>query len=73
MVSFVDLLKDFNIKNFEFSSSATVNVTKADEGKPLWEEYCVHEYHEYEEDGNRKAQQPGVLGLTSPYGKTKWM
>jgi UDP-glucose 4-epimerase len=74
MVGFLMLLQEFNVKNFVFSSSATIYGTKSDEGNPLKEEYCVHEPETFvDHDGVRKTQQPGVFGLTSPYGRTKWM
>jgi UDP-glucose 4-epimerase len=73
MVNFLALLEEFDIKNFVFSSSACVYGSKANEGVPLREEHCVHEYHEYTEGGERRTQEPGVFGLTSPYSRTKWM
>jgi UDP-glucose 4-epimerase len=74
MVNFLALLKEFDIKNFVFSSSATVYGSKANNGVPLREEHCVHEPEKYTEaDGTEAFQESGVYGLTSPYGKTKWM
>jgi UDP-glucose 4-epimerase len=74
MVSFLSLLQEFGIKNFVFSSSATVYGIKANEGMPLKEEYLVHEPETFiDYDGLEKTQQSGVFGLTSPYGRTKWM
>jgi UDP-glucose 4-epimerase len=74
MVSFLSLLKEYQIKNFVFSSSATVYGIKANEGLPLKEEYLVHEPEVFtDHDGVTKTQEPGVFGLTSPYGRTKWM
>jgi UDP-glucose 4-epimerase len=74
MVNFLSLLQEFGIKNFVFSSSATVYGTKANEGMPLKEEYLVHEPETFiDYDGLEKTQEPGVFGLTSPYGRTKWM
>lgn len=74
MVNFLTLLKEFGVKNFVFSSSATVYGAKADEGVPLKEEYLVHEPERFiDHDGVEKTQVPGVSGLTSPYGRTKWM
>ncbi|TID26578.1 UDP-glucose 4-epimerase [Venturia nashicola] len=74
MVSFLSLLQEFGIMNFVFSSSATVYGSKANEGYPLREEHCVHEEEIYVDDqGVQQRAEPGVHGLTSPYGKTKWI
>jgi UDP-glucose 4-epimerase len=74
MVSFLSLLKEFGIMKFVFSSSATVYGSKANQGFPLREEHCVHEEEIYtDEHGIQHTAEPGVSGLTSPYGKTKWM
>lgn len=74
MVSFLSLLQEFGIMNFVFSSSATVYGSKANEGYPLREEHCVHEEEFYTDDqGVQQRAEPGVSGLTSPYGKTKWI
>jgi len=74
MVSFLSLLQEFGIMNFVFSSSATVYGSKANQGYPLREEHCVHEEETYrDENGVQQKAEPGVSGLTSPYGKTKWM
>jgi UDP-glucose 4-epimerase len=74
MVNFLALLGEFGIKNFVFSSSATVYGSKANDGIPLREEHMVHEPETYmDSDGSETFQNSGVSGLTSPYGKTKWM
>lgn len=74
MVGFLSLLQEFGIMNFVFSSSATVYGSKANEGYPLREEHCVHEEEFYtDERGVQRRAEPGVSGLTSPYGKTKWI
>ena len=74
MVNFLALLEEFDIKNFVFSSSACVYGSKANQGVPLREDHCVHEHHEYTDDGGeRRTQEAGVFGLTSPYSRTKWM
>jgi len=74
MVNFLSLLQEFGIMNFVFSSSATVYGSKANQGVPLREEHCVHEREIYtDDDGVQKIAEPGVFGLTSPYGRTKWM
>jgi UDP-glucose 4-epimerase len=74
MVNFLTLLDEFGIKNFVFSSSATVYGSKANKGTQLREELCVHDVETYvDKDGVQQVQEPGVMGLTSPYGRTKWM
>ncbi|QDS70758.1 hypothetical protein FKW77_003630 [Venturia effusa] len=74
MVNFLSLLREFGIMNFVFSSSATVYGSKANGGYPLREEHCVHEEEFYTDDqGVKQRAEPGVSGLTSPYGKTKWI
>lgn len=68
LVDFLVLLKQHNITNFVFSSSATVYGEKTNEGKPLRESDLVHhtEIHEGE------VKLSGAIGLTSPYGRTKY-
>ncbi|KAF2401640.1 UDP-glucose 4-epimerase [Trichodelitschia bisporula] len=74
MVNFLALLQEFGIMNFVFSSSATVYGSRANQGHPLREEHCVHEHETFvDDDGVEKQAEPGVFGLTSPYGRTKWM
>jgi UDP-glucose 4-epimerase len=74
MVNFLQLLQEAGIMNFVFSSSATVYGSKANQGTPLREEQCVHEYEHYvDNSGVEHVAEPGVAGLTSPYGRTKWM
>lgn len=58
MIDFCAILGEFGIKTFIFSSSATVYGEVANEGTPLLEEYCNNQ---------------SCRGLTSPYGRTKWM
>ncbi|KAF2471077.1 UDP-glucose 4-epimerase [Lindgomyces ingoldianus] len=74
MVDFLSLLEEFGIKNFVFSSSATVYGEGANCGVPLREELCVH-HHEtfHDDDGFEHQVVPGVMGLTSPYGRSKYM
>lgn len=72
LVDFLSLLDEFDIKNFIFSSSATVYGTLADKGLPLREEHCVHRKETYHTaDGQQQAEQ-GCTGLTNPYGRTKY-
>lgn len=73
LLSFVALLDEFNIRTFIFSSSAAVYGTQADGSKHLREEHCVHENQQYVDvDGIEKLSQPGYIGITSPYGRTKF-
>lgn len=73
-VDFLGLLEEFGIKNFVFSSSATVYGTQANRGVALREENLVHFPETYvEEDGTEVECIPGAMGLTSPYGRSKYM
>jgi UDP-glucose 4-epimerase len=58
MVEFLTTLSDFDIKNFIFSSSATVYGELANKGGRLLEDQC---------------DAASCVGLTNPYGRTKWM
>ena len=51
-------MSEFGIKNLVFSSSATVYGELADNGGRLFEQQC---------------DSSGAIGLTNPYGRTKWM
>jgi UDP-glucose 4-epimerase len=74
LVDFLGLLEEFGIKNFVFSSSATVYGEGANCGVPLREELCVHHPESFlDNDGLERRVLPGVLGLTSPYGRSKFM
>ncbi|TVY29061.1 UDP-glucose 4-epimerase [Lachnellula hyalina] len=67
-------LRDYNIKNFIFSSSATVYGSLANSGVPLKEEYCTHQTENFvDHDGLIKTTFGGCTGLTNPYGRSKWM
>lgn len=74
LVDFVSVLESFGIKNLVFSSSATVYGSIANRGVPLREEHCVHQQETYVDQlGQQQTVEGGVYGLTSPYGRTKWM
>jgi UDP-glucose 4-epimerase len=74
LVDFLALLEQFGIKNLVFSSSATVYGEGANCGVPLREELCVHHHESFtDSDGIKREVVPGVLGLTSPYGRSKFM
>jgi len=71
LVDFLALLQEFEIRNFVFSSSATVYGEKTNAGKPLREEDLVH--HDMPDPKNPKSKLiPGTIGITSPYGRTKY-
>lgn len=73
LVDFLGLLEEFNIKNFIFSSSATVYGSIADRGLPLREEDCVHHTETYQDStGLDKQVVQGCQGITNPYGRTKF-
>lgn len=71
LIDFTSILGDYNIKNFIFSSSATVYGTIADRGIPLQEEHCVHKVETI--PGTSEIAEQGCTGITNPYGRTKWM
>lgn len=74
LIDFCSLLGDYGVKNFVFSSSATVYGTVADIGVPLREEYCSQSRTVFvDDDGQKKVVESGCSGLTNPYGRTKWM
>ena len=74
LVDFLSLLEEFGVKNFVFSSSATVYGAGANCGIPLREELCVHHTETWvDNNGHEQQALPGVLGLTSPYGRSKFM
>ena len=74
LVDFLGLIEEFGIKNFVFSSSATVYGEGANCGVPLREELCVHHPETFvDSEGVERRALPGVLGLTSPYGRSKFM
>ncbi|KAK5069126.1 hypothetical protein LTS08_008632 [Lithohypha guttulata] len=73
MVVLLGLLEEFDVKNFIFSSSATVYGSVADRGVSLREEDCVHRSEEFlDHDGFKHIAVPGCIGITNPYGRTKY-
>jgi len=73
LVDLLVVLQEFGIKNFVFSSSATVYGTKANSGKPLKEHDLVHHPKTIvNDDGSETTLAPGAIGITSPYGRTKY-
>lgn len=73
LIELLITLQDFGIKNFVFSSSATVYGAKANESKPLHEDDLVH-FDEVvlDEHGNKTIKSNGIQGITNPYGRTKY-
>ncbi|EXK82962.1 UDP-glucose 4-epimerase [Fusarium oxysporum f. sp. raphani 54005] len=73
LVELVELLGKHDIRNFVFSSSATVYGTKADGGHPLREEDLIHHPEVYmDENGKEQVRMPVVQGLLSPYARSKY-
>lgn len=73
LVDLVELLGKHNIRNFVFSSSATVYGTKADAGRPLREEDLVHHPETYLDESSQEVHaEPMVAGLQSPYARSKY-
>ncbi|GAB1737366.1 hypothetical protein NU219Hw_g1514t1 [Hortaea werneckii] len=66
-------LQQHGIRNFVFSSSATVYGAKANSGEPLHEEDLVHiDEVQIDVDGADILRLNGANGLTSPYGRSKY-
>lgn len=73
LVDLLVTLQENGIKNFVFSSSATVYGAKSNEGKPLREDDLVHFDETYiDEEGRIALRINGSKGLTCPYGRTKY-
>ncbi|KAK4191035.1 hypothetical protein QBC35DRAFT_376603 [Podospora australis] len=73
LVTLLEQLDKYNIRNFIFSSSATVYGAKANEGKPLREDDLLHHAEErVDAEGNRTVTQPSAVGLSCPYARTKY-
>ncbi|ORY18991.1 UDP-glucose 4-epimerase [Clohesyomyces aquaticus] len=74
LINFIALLDEFKIRTFIFSSSAAVYGSLADSNQLLREEHCVHKREIYQDlDETTQIAQPGCIGITSPYGRTKYM
>lgn len=74
LIDLLEIVQLNGIKNFVFSSSATVYGGKANLGKPLREDDLVHFDEKYtEEDGMERVRANGITGITNPYGRTKYM
>ena len=73
LVDFLTLLEEYDIKTFIFSSSASVYGTLSDGSRPLREEHCCHQNETYQDvDGTEHHVQPGYIGITNPYGRSKF-
>jgi UDP-glucose 4-epimerase len=74
LIDFTSTLGTYGIKNFIFSSSATVYGTIANKGVPLREEHCVHTPTPFPSTSSKPIiTEQGCTGITNPYGRTKWM
>ncbi|KAI7154847.1 UDP-glucose 4-epimerase [Hortaea werneckii] len=73
LVELLATLQQHGIRNFVFSSSATVYGAKANGGEPLHEEDLVHmDEVQTDVDGAEILRLNGTNGLTSPYGRSKY-
>lgn len=73
LVDLLATIQEVGIKNFVFSSSATVYGEEANAGKPLQEDDLIHFNKTITDaDGNVITYLNGARGLTSPYGRTKY-
>jgi UDP-glucose 4-epimerase len=83
LVGLIRLLAEFNIRNFVFSSSATVYGSKASAGRPMHEDDVIHHptahaagpadgHDSNKSDGVAEVREPTVEGLTCPYARTKY-
>jgi len=73
LIELLITVQETGIKNFVFSSSATVYGEIANSGKPLREQDLVH-FTETTTDaqGNTQILTNGARGITNPYGRTKY-
>lgn len=73
LIDFTDLLGEYGIKNFIFSSSAAVYGNLAESNRFLQEDNVVHEAATWVDmDGVQRVTHAGYSGITSPYGRTKF-
>src|ERR1700737_3761090 len=73
-IGLLEVLSGYGIKRLVFRSSATVFGTiSQEESGGISEEYCVHAEEMYYKDAELMRMAQGCRGLTSPYGRTKWM
>ncbi|KAI7181726.1 hypothetical protein D0869_13386 [Hortaea werneckii] len=73
LVDLLATLQQHGIRNFVFSSSATVYGAKANSGEPLHEEDLVHmDEVQTDVDGAEILHLNGANGLISPYGRSKY-
>lgn len=73
LIDLLIILEEFRIRNFVFSSSATVYGAKSNAGKPLHEDDLVHfDEISHDHDGIASTRLNGAVGLTNPYGRTKY-
>jgi UDP-glucose 4-epimerase len=73
LIELLITIQEVGIKNFVFSSSATVYGEVANSGKPLREEDLVHFTETLIDDqGNTQTITNGARGITNPYGRTKY-
>lgn len=74
LIDLLEIIQLNGIKNFVFSSSATVYGSKANLGMPLREDDLVHFDERYTDDeGADCIRANGITGITNPYGRTKYM
>lgn len=73
LVDLMELLDEFNIKTFIFSSSAAVYGCPPDDDRPLREENCIHRHEQADQvAGAEQLPQLGYANITNPYGRTKF-
>lgn len=73
LVDFLDLIDEYDLRNFVFSSSAAVYGSLADHSDILREEQVAHQVEYFHNDnGDEVRVFPGCTGITSPYGRTKY-
>lgn len=73
LVNFLDLLQELGINNLVFSSSVTVYEEGVNAGVPLHEEFVSTTQKHITITMGACAAQNLEFGLTSPYGRTRFM